>query len=224
MISKHRVIFLFTLMCLMCINFSFSQEQNSRKEKLIINRLDFYDYRGVWGLDIAAGSSIINGDFQDPEFEIYFRGGFKYHITSHLNVNATYNKYNLAYKEFYNKGFMSFDLNLELLLNPFGRFTPYLYAGGGYNASNYFEETSNKVQGGFGVEIIVLEHLGLKIFGEYNHAFTDELDEMIAGDTDDVFYRIGLGLNVYFGGQRKREKLSKKIKTVINSNPIVPNN
>lgn len=211
-------------MSVTCVNLSFSQEKAEKSQKSIKNRYSFFSHRGSNAIDIAGGSSVINGDYQDPKFESYFRIGYKHHMTSHLNINFTYNKYNLAYEEFYNEGFMSFDLNLELLLSPYRKFSPYLYAGVGHNASNYFESTSDKLQGGLGMEFIISDRLGIKLFGEYNYSFSDELDGLIQGESDDVFYRIGFGLNIYFGGNKKKEILRKKIKTVINSNPIFPKN
>ena len=52
--------------------------------------------------------------------------------------------------------------------------------------------------------------------------FTDELDGRIEGETDDVLIRAGLGLNIYFGGKKKKEAYRRKLKTVINSNLIIP--
>ncbi|EDP71662.1 hypothetical protein FBALC1_04222 [Flavobacteriales bacterium ALC-1] len=196
-----------------------------KSEKSIKNRFAFFSYRGTHAVDMAAGSAIANGDYPDSEFELYFRVGYKLHVTSHLNVNFTYNKYNIEFKDVYNEGFMSFDLNLEFLLSPYTKFSPFLYAGGGYNASNSFISTATKAQGGFGFEYIFAEQrVGIKLFGEYNYMFTDELEGLIGGEADDTFVRIGLGLNIYFGGNKKKEALRKKLKTVINSNLILPDN
>ena len=227
MITKSKRLLLSLGLTVLSFHFVSSQNQSKEEEKYdkyVNNKFTFLNYRGPNAIDIAAGTTIINGDYEDPEFEAYFKIGYKQHITSHLNINFTYNKYNIAYKEFYNEGFMSFDLNLELLLSPYRRFSPFIYAGGGYNASNYFENTMTKAQGGLGFEVIVADRIGLKLFGEYNYLFSDELDGLIAGESDDTFIRVGFGMNIYFGGIKKRDKLSKKIKTVINSNPIIPNN
>ena len=138
--------------------------------------MSFFDYRGTNAIDIAIGTSIMNGDLPDPEFESYFKIGYKRHITNYLNINLTYNKYNLAFKDVYNEGFMSFDLNLELLFSPYKAFSPFISAGYGYNAANYFETTSDKVQAAAGFEFIVVDGVGLKLFGEYNYSFSDELE------------------------------------------------
>ncbi len=75
-----------------------------------------------------------------------------------------------------------------------------------------------------GIEVIITEGLSLKLFGEYNYTFFDELLGLIEVETDDTFIRFGFGLNVYFGGNKKKEALRKKLKTIINSSPIFPDN
>lgn len=212
-------------MTAVCVNSAFSQEADDKKDKAISKRFLFFEKRGSHAIDLAAGSAIVDGDYSDSEFELYFRAGYKHHITSHLNLNFTYNKYNSAVKDVYNEGFMSFDLNLEYLLSPFRNVSPFIYVGGGYNASNYFETTATKAQGGLGIEFLIIEGVGLKLFGEYNYMFTDDhLDGLVSGETDDTLIRGGLGLNIYFGGNKKKEALRKKMKTVINSNLIIPYN
>lgn len=225
MITKFNALLLGVVMTLICVNSSYSQEvADEKSEKSINRRFAFFSYRGSNAIDMAAGSAIANGDYPNPEFELYFRVGYKHHVTSHLNINFTYNKYNLEFKEVFNEGFMSFDLNLEFLFSPYTKFSPFLYAGGGYNASNFFISTETKAQCGFGFEFIIAERVGLKLFGEYNYMFTDELDGRIEGESDDTFMRVGLGLNIYFGGNKRKEALRKKLKTVINSNLILPDN
>lgn len=174
--------------------------------------------RGSNALTLAVGSSVINGDFPDPMFEFYFHAGYKRYLGRHVNINLTYHKFNLAYKDLFNNGFMSFDLNLEWNLIPDGSFSPYIFAGGGYHAANYFENTHTKVQGGAGVEYLVLPRLGLKLFADYNHIFDDELDGRIFGESDDIYWRMGFGINMYFGEFKDKSKNGSA--TIIESNPI----
>ncbi|WP_296384878.1 outer membrane beta-barrel protein [Winogradskyella sp.] len=215
---KHLVISVF--LTVFSINTICAQEQNLQDSKELYSKLSFYDYRGTNAIDAAIGTSVINGDFTDAEFELYFKLGYKRHITDHLNINFTYNKYNVAFRDLYNEGFMSFDLNIEYLFNPYEEFTPFIQAGYGYNAANYFETTAAKAQGAIGIEYIVTDGLGLKLFGEYNHAFSDELDGLIAGESDDTFFRLGLGINLYFGGNKRKQELLSYIDTVIQSNLV----
>jgi hypothetical protein len=39
-----------------------------------------------------------------------------------------------------------------------------------------------------------------------------------------VYWRVLLGMNFYFGGENRKEKLLKGQPTIINSNPIIPDN
>ena len=185
----------------------------------------FYQLRGNNAIDVAAGTSVINGDLMDPKFELYFHAGYKRYIIPHLNINVSYNKFNLAYTDVFNEGFMSFDLNFESTLLPHNKLSPFIFAGGGYNASNDFEKTALKFQGGGGVEYIIVEGLGLKLYADYNQVMSDELDGVIAGASDDTYFRIGLGVNYYFGAAKKKsEKIMKDEPSTINSNQIISHN
>jgi hypothetical protein len=220
MTSKFKYLVTGVLLAVFSLNAIYAQETKSKDNKKMFDRLTFFDLRGTNAIDAAIGTSVINGDYLDPEFAVYFKIGYKRHITNHLNINLTYNKYNIAYKDLFNEGFMSFDLNLEFLFSPYSEFSPFIQVGYGYNAANYFENTSTKAQGTFGIEYILMDALGVKLFGEYNYMFSDELDGLIAGESDDVLYRIGFGVNLYFGGNKRKQKLLSKLNTVIQSNLV----
>ncbi len=226
MIAKpYKSIFLLIFLFFGVIQGASSQEETAGKTTSKQDKyLKFYEYRGVNAIDAAVGTAVMNGDFQEPLFEIAMRVGYKRFITPYLNVNFSYNKFNLAYQDVYNEGFMSFDLNLEAVLMPNQKFSPFIFAGGGYNAANYFEQTTVKIQGGIGVEYIVMEKVGVKVFSDYNYVFSDELDGLVFGNSDDVYWRILVGVNFYFGGENKKEKLLKGQPTIINSNPIISHN
>lgn len=189
-------------------------------DSLNTKQVAFYEFRGSNVIDAGVGTAVLNGDLIDPQFELYFHIGYKRYIIPYLNINFSYNKFNLAYTDVYNEGYMSFDLNLEATLLPHQRFSPFVYAGGGYNAANYFEQTALKFQGGGGLEYIVTEGVGLKLYTDYNYVLSDELDGLIAGNSDDTYFRIGFGVNYYFGGAKKKSKLQKNQPSIFNSNQI----
>ena len=171
----------------------------------------------------SVGTAVINGDFPDPIFGFYGQIGYKRFINPFLNVNFTYNKFNLGFKDIANNGFMSFDINVEGLLMPNKPFSPFVFAGVGLNASNYFKQSDIKTQMGFGIEYIVTRRLGLKLFTDYNYVFSDLVDGKEFGSSDDAFWRIGFGINYYFGNsKKKKEPISGP--SIINSNPIIHNN
>jgi curli production assembly/transport component CsgG len=170
---------------------------------------------------LGGGTAIINGDIPDPMFEIYGNIGYRHFLGNVVALSFSYHKFNLAYKEVFNEGFMSFDLNAEVYLMPQKKFTPYLFAGGGLHAANYFDTQEIKVQVGLGVEYIIGSNVGITLFGEYNYLFTDEVENVIGGESDDAYWRAGLGLNFYLGKKSKRKEINDDEPSVINSNPII---
>lgn len=197
--------------------------QQDSIQKLDTNKrfIQFYELRGNNVIETGVGTSVINGDFQDPLFEIYFKGGYKRYLSPHIAIGVTYHKFNLAYEDVFNFGYMSFDLNLEYLVLPHRRFSPYIFAGGGYNAANYFESTTTKLQAGLGIEYIVTEGLGFTLFSDYNYTFDDTLDGLEAGASDDTYFRMGFGINFYFGNGRRKNRYAGE-DSEINNNLIYP--
>lgn len=168
--------------------------------------------RGNYGISAALGSTLINGDLPNPQPEFSSKIGVKRDLNSYLNLDLSYSKYNLENKELLNEGFMSLDLNLEYKVLPFDKFTPYFFGGVGVNASNYFKAVNTKLQAGFGFEYLVKENLGIYLFGEHNLVFSDEIDKTIAGDVDDMFYRFGLGVNIYLSKSKTKSNKAKELK------------
>ena len=197
----------------------FSQEENSTQKSRFGS-----DIRAKNVVSLAAGASVINGDYVDPLFEIYSHVGYKRFLSKHFNINIGYHKFNLAYEDLFNEGYMSFDMNLEFLLMPDRTFSPFVFAGGGLNAANYFERIDSKIQGGVGIEYMVTERIGMKLMADYNYMFVDDIDGLVAGEADDVYWRMAFGLNLYFGNRKNKKRIKDNEPTVINSNPIIHHN
>lgn len=223
-INKNKfltIIFIFLNLCFVSAQEEEVQSnQTEQSNKSLYRELDFLQLRGTHVVHGVIGTSMILGDYPDSELDIFFRLGYKYHILSNLNVNLSFNKYNIALSDTINEGFMSFDLNLEYLINPYNEFSPFIFGGYGYNASSSFEETHTKVQFGLGLEYMVMDRLGIKLYGDYNYVLSNEMEGLIMPDNDESILRVGLGLNFYFGGNKRKEQILKNIETVINSNLI----
>lgn len=223
MIAKPFYIKTIAMLCLLLMPLLVLTQEEISKENIDTKikdtfRTEFYDLRGTNTFDVAIGTSVINGDFVDPMFEIYSHFGYKRHITPHFGIDIGYHKFNLAYIDIYNEGFMSFDMNLELTVLPHSKFSPFIFAGAGLNASNHFKETANKFQGGGGVEYIISNQFGVKLYTDYNYVLSDTLDGLEAGDSDDAYFRLALGVNFYFGGSKMKSKKVKTQASVIDSN------
>jgi len=154
--------------------------------------------RGRSAITGSVGFTSMNGDFANPELEFNARLGYKHYINPYLNINFNYSRFNLANEGVFNNGFMSFDLNAEVNILPYDTFTPYVFGGFGTNAFNDFSSIDPKLQIGLGFEYLVTNNIGLTIYGEHNYVFNDELDGLNIGKNDDMYYRVGAGLNIYF--------------------------
>jgi len=172
-----------------------------KKEEAISTKL--YDRflterRGKSAISGSVGFTSMNGDFANPELEFGGRLGYKHALSPYININFSYNRFNLANEGVFNNKFMSFDLNGEVNILPFDKFTPYVFGGFGTNAFSSFSSIDPKLQIGLGFEYLVTNNIGLTVYGEHNYVFNDELDGLAVGKNDDMYYRVGAGLNVYF--------------------------
>ena len=99
---------------------------NWKKRRLISTKL--YDRflterRGISAISGSVGFTSMNGDYARPELEFSARLGYKHYINPYLNLNFNYNRFNLANEGVFNDGFMSFDLNAEVNILPYDKFT-----------------------------------------------------------------------------------------------------
>ena len=162
--------------------------------------------RSNFAIEIAGGTSLVDGDYANPVLKPMGRGALKYFITPGLNISGSTNAVLLANKDIIDVGYLTFDLNLELLLLPKDKFSPYIYGGGGFGMNKKFENTHSKVQFGAGVEYLVSNSIGIKLFGEYDINFSDNLDYLVAGVRDDYYYKFGLGVTYYFSSNKNKSK------------------
>ncbi|GAB4159878.1 MAG: hypothetical protein Tsb0033_15070 [Winogradskyella sp.] len=227
MIILNKIRFIIIILAFLSVYSTKAQVENENVQQdtlqsndVLFKELDFLEFRGTHVVDAAFGTSLLLGDYPESKPNIFFRIGYKYHINRNLNINLSFNKYNLSVSETLEQGYMSFDLNLEYMVIPHKAFTPFLFGGYGYNASNYFEESQTKLQFGLGLEYMVMEGVGLKLFGDYNYVLSNELEGLISPANDESFLRIGLGVNLYLGGNKRKEQILNQIDTVINSNLI----
>jgi len=206
-------------------NYDFEKEEAENRQ---IYGTIIKDKRAKDVFELSAGGTLFDGDYAKPKLEVMpVKVGYKRYINSYFNLGVNYAKFNLANKEVHNYrttyGFMSFELKAELNLLPFDDLSPYIFAGGGLNASNYFKEMAPKTEYGVGLEYLMSKRVGVKIYGGHNVVFSDNLDGIESGKRDDFFWRFGLGINYYIPSSgkkknkegnmlsRKEQKLKRKL-------------
>ncbi len=160
--------------------------------------------RSQFAIELSGGATLMDGDYQDPLLRPFGRGALKFFITPSFNISASTNVVNLANKNLLDVGYLTYDLNMEWVILPKDRLTPYLYVGGGYGMNRKFENTYGKIQYGGGLEYLVSDRIGIKLFAEQNINFSDNIDYIVAGTRDDYYYKFGLGLTYYFVKNKKK--------------------
>ena len=120
-ISLFQRIFFISVFLVFC-DFSFAQNQDSVSVKKIKISKFGNEVRGKNAFSLGVGTSVMNGDLANPMFEIYSHIGYKRFLGTAVAINLGYHKFNLAFEDVFNEGFMSFDLNIELYLLPHQEF------------------------------------------------------------------------------------------------------
>ena len=220
MTSNYFWRLIFITLLFIISNYSAAQAQEDVFAKASKRLIHQNDLRGKNAFSVGIGTSIMNGDFNNPISELYYHVGYKRFLGSSFAINFGFHKFNLAFKDVYNEGFMSYDIDLEWYLSPSKKLSPFVYGGAGYHAANYFETNEVKLQCGVGFEYLLTERVGMKFFGDYNRLKTDDVEGLIFGKSDDTYWRFAIGLNIYFGNYLALGKHQKNIPTIINSNQL----
>lgn len=183
------------------------EKEKAEEESTALYNRKLEDRRGKNALSISAGSALMNGDYSNPKGKASAAVDYKFYFNKpNLNLNVGLGYFQLENKEVFKDNFMSFDINLEYNLLPFDEISPYVYGGVGTISNLKLSNPFMKLQFGLGVEYLPVNNVGLKLFGEQNMLFSDNLDGLKQGKLNDYFWRFGLGVNIYFGKPYKKVK------------------
>ncbi|BAO55954.1 CsgG/HfaB family protein [Nonlabens marinus] len=198
-------------------NVADQMQQNYRSEKEVAERTDVYqrellDRRSKWRIDAGGGATYANNDLPNPYYEYSLLAGVKYNFTPFLGLYGQGSGYRIKNTGTLNRQFASTDLNLEFTVLPYEKFTPMIYAGPGLNYGDGFNVIDFKAQAGLSFEYLVSPSIGIKVYGDYNVVFSDEMDRIVSGVRDDQYYKFGAGINVYLGKSQAKENSPSYLK------------
>lgn len=179
------------------------KKENDDADAAAIYGRKLTERRSKFAIEFSGGLTLMDGDRVDPLLRPMGRGALKYFFTPSFNLSASTNIIKLANKGYSEKGYATFDLNAEYIFLPKDKMSPYVFAGGGYGMNKEFENYHTKVQYGAGLEILVSDKIGIKMYGEHNLNFSDNIDYLERGTRDDYYYRFGVGLTYYFGNKKR---------------------
>lgn len=157
-------------------------------------------------LGISGGGSLPDADYKTQNLGFMGRLEYNRYFGNFFNANLVGTAFRFDNGKQYDNIFGSLDLNGQFALLPNDKLSPFIYAGPGMIIDIVkpdgkfirFGDTYFKIQYGVGLQYFISNKIGVKIFGEHNIVFSDELDGIVNGKRDDFYYNIGLGLNYYF--------------------------
>jgi len=174
------------------------KEENQEADVAAIYGRHLQERRSKFAIEISSGVTLMDGDYGSSLLRPMGRGALKYFITPSFNLSASTNVINLANKDRLDVGYLTFDLNGELIILPKDKLSPFIFAGGGFGANRIFDNEHFKLQYGLGLEYMISDKIGIKLYGEHNLNFSDNIDYLQRGVRDDYYYRFGLGMTYYF--------------------------
>lgn len=170
-------------------------------EKTKLYDREFDNRRSKNSLGLVIGGSKMDGDYSNSELGYNLKLNYK-HVFNNpklaLNIEGgimELDKNNAGMEDYA----WTAEGNLEYIILPYENISPFVYGGGGAIANKSFDNIDFKLQYGLGIEYLPVDFLGLRLYGEQNITFTDQLDGLVQGKRDDYFWRFGLGINFYFG-------------------------
>jgi curli production assembly/transport component CsgG len=182
------------------------KEKEEAESTVLLDR-KLEDRRGRGAVSISSGITQISGDYSNPKEHLASNIAYKFYLNKpSLNLNVGLGYFQLENEEAFKNDFMSFDVNLEYVILPYDDLSPFIYGGVGTISDTKISNPFLKFQYGLGIEYLPLNNLGIKLFGEQNLLLNDKLDGLVQGKRDDYYWRIGVGLNFYFGKPYKRVK------------------
>lgn len=174
------------------------QEENKEADITSIYGRSLKERRSKVAMEISGGFALVDGDYENPLFKPMGRGVLKYFLAPWFNLNASASVFKLANKDRLDVGYASLDLNEELLLLPKDKLSPFVYTGFGFGINPALENLHFQFKYGAGLEYLVSNTIGMKVYGEQNLNFSDTVDYIKNGVRNDFYYQFGLGLTYYF--------------------------
>lgn len=184
---------------------SYLEEKKKDDSTLLLDRFQVArEVRNSVGFSV--GGNLPDNDYSTQNFGFLGRLEYQRHFGRFFNVNLMTSVFKIDNGIQNDNIFGSLDLNGQFSLLPNDKLTPYFYAGSGVLMSmqdpvdNSFGlgDAYFKFQYGLGVEYFLSNKIGIKLFGEHNLVFSDNVDNVIQGKRNDYYYNLGLGLNYYF--------------------------
>lgn len=181
---------------------NYQQEEQKNDLRVIGNKFP-EQQRGKFSVFGYGGFYKVKNDYVNAVMKPGAKGGLKYFFTENFNLEASLTATTFENREIVYRDVLISEVNLEYMLLPKYKFTPFVYAGPGI----FFmaDKTRYKIQGGGGIEFLATPSLSLRAMAQYDFGLKDDWDGLINGKQNDQGVFAGLGINYYFGTQKNKK-------------------
>ncbi len=178
---------------------NYRTEEKVNNQRIVGNKFP-QNNRGKWAAFGNLEAFRIKGDYVDPKTNIGGKVGLKYFISDNINAEINVGNVTIENTDIIKRSVFVSELNLEYLMLPKFKLTPFVYAGAG----SFFlpNKPRYKAQIGGGLEYLLNQNLALRLSSQYDFGFSDDWDGFINGSQSDQGVRIGVGVNYYFGSAK----------------------
>lgn len=176
----------------------YNNEQKDNSGRVIGNRYPD-NYRQKFSVFANVEAQKVKDDYVNPKMNIGGKIGFKYFLNPNFNVEVNGNYFTLENENIVKRNYFGPEVNLEYLLFPKYRFSPYIYGGAGAMYSKYKPQYKGQVGGG--LEYMIDHNFSLRASAQYDLGFKDDWEGLVNGKRKDQALRFALGINFYLGNK-----------------------
>ncbi|UOU98501.1 hypothetical protein MUU74_00700 [Chryseobacterium daecheongense] len=178
----------------------YSREQTQNKNRAIGNKFPDETSRSRFSVFGNLETGKVKNDYVNSKTFMGGKIGLKYFLNPYFNAEANTNVFTMENTNIIKKTFYATEVNLEFLLFPRYKFTPYVYGGAGVLMSDM--RPRYKAQLGGGIEYLIAENIGLRASSQYDIGFKDDWEGIVNGRRKDQVVRFAIGLNFYIGSKK----------------------
>jgi len=174
----------------------YNTEQANNNNRLVGNKYPNDDRQNL-SIFGNVETQQVKDDYVNPATNIGGKLGIKYFLSKNFNLEANANYFKIQNDKIMSRSFFVTEVNLEFLLIPQYKLTPFVYGGVATMFSQ--DKTRYKAQFGGGLEYLVQKNIGLRLSSQYDMGFSDDWEDFASGKRNDQAIRFGLGVNFYIG-------------------------
>lgn len=176
----------------------YNKEQEQNAGRAVGNKFP-ENYRQKVSVFANIEAQKIKDDYINPKMNAGGKSGIKYFISPNFNIETSAGYFTLENEGIIKRSYFVPEVNLEYILFPKYRLSPYVYGGLGAMFSKY--KPQYKGQLGGGLEYMVGNNTSLRLSSQYDIGFKDNWEGLVNGKRKDQALRFALGINFYLGNK-----------------------